>query len=508
MTSFKPNQILILLFLAILLSSPFVEAKPPNIIVILTDDLNNEVLSHEAKIKKYITDRGMRFDNHFVSLSLCCPSRVATLRGQYAHNTGIYNNAGTFGGFETVFRKHLESSTVATWLQAAGYRTGLLGKYLNGYPSLSSGKHYIPPGWSYWFSPIGGSPYSEYNYSISLNGFEIAYGAKPDDYMVDVLSQTAASFINLSITFFYDKPFFLFVAPYAPHEPATPAVRYLSSFPGVKAPRTPSFNEADVSDKPLWVRKRNLLSPSEINNIDALYRKRLQSMLAVGDLVENIVKTLESRGQLNNTYIFFTSDNGFHQGQHRLASGKNTGYEPDLRIPLVVRGPGIPAGSVVKEMTANVDLAPTLAAIARTQPPSFVDGRSLTPLLSGTHPPKWRQALLLEHGGPSITNFSANGLLETQDPFDLQTIKTGLFGPPIFHGLITKNLAILPYGPINYIEYSSGGHELYDLSTDPDQLSNSYRKAPPSLKTKLSTRIKQLRNAKGQELRNIEEAPL
>lgn len=220
--------------------------------------------------------------------------------------------------------------------------------------------------------------------------------------MVDVLSKEAAAFIRKARSEDASRPFFLYLAPYIPHGPATPPSRYANDFPGLKMPRTPSFNESDVSDKPAWVRRRAPLTLHQIKAIDVAYRKRRQSMQAVEDMVENLIDTLQEQNLLGNTFIFFTSDNGFHQGQHRLPSGKDTAFEEDIAVPLLVRGPGVPAGSTVDRITANVDFAPTFAEIARVPLPSFVDERSLVPFLTGHAPPAWRQALLLEHGAPSF----------------------------------------------------------------------------------------------------------
>ncbi|HEX2689654.1 MAG TPA: sulfatase [Kofleriaceae bacterium] len=473
-------------------------SQPPNIIFILTDDLNEEVFSHQTRLNSLLAANGTTFKNHFVSLSLCCPSRTATLRGQYAHNSGIFTNSSPDGGFAKVFNDGLESSTIATWLQAAGYRTALIGKYLNGYPNGAPSNTYIPPGWTRWFSPNGGNPYSEFNYDLNENGTTVSYGSAPEDYLVDVIAQKTTTFINNTLTNFPNKPFFVYVAPFVPHGPATPPPRYVDQFPGAQAPRTASFNEADVSDKPAWVQSKPRLTATQIAAIDDLYRKRLQTMLAVEDLVSNVIDTLTARGQLDNTYIFFTSDNGFHQGQHRLTSGKNTAFDEDLLVPLIVRGPGVPAGQVVTKITANIDLASTWAEIAAITPPSFVDGRSLIPFLTGATPAVWRKTLLLEHAGPSITAFSTDGLLEPQDAFDIQAATSG-GAAPIFVGLRT---------PVRtYVEYDTGERELYENTTDPDQLNNAYSTADPALKTKFTTWVGNLRNCVGAGCRSAEENP-
>lgn len=488
------------------LASLSVQAKPPNIVFILADDLNKEVFSHAGRVNSLITRHGTRFNNHFVSLSLCCPSRMAILRGQYAHNTGVFTNTSPDGGFGRVYADGLEKSTAATWLQAAGYRTALIGKYLNDYPNEASGINYIPPGWTHWISPNGGNAYTQYNYSLNENGKTVSYGSTDADYLDDVLSSKAATFIRETTSHYPNQPFFLYLAIYVPHGPAPPPSRYANDFPGIKTPRPASFNEADISDKPEWLQAMPLLKNAQIAKMDTLYRKRVQSIQVAGDVVQNLVNTLQAVGELNNTYIFFTSDNGFHQGQHRLHSGKNTAFEQDIKVPLVVRGPGVPVGAVVNDITANVDLASTFAQIASVTPPSFVDGRSLFPFLTGTTPKAWRQALLLEHGGPSITPSSANGLLEPQDPYDIQATDIG--GAPVFAGLRTKDHAIGVRGPLNYIEYDTGERELYDLSADPHQLKNAYSVTNQAVKTKLKNYLATLRHASGQALRDAEQVPL
>ncbi|HWP00051.1 MAG TPA: sulfatase-like hydrolase/transferase [Methylococcus sp.] len=494
------HERLVLWWIALLLGAAVpAQGKPPNIVFILADDLDKELFEQQSTIQMLLTEKGARFENHFVSLPLCCPSRITTLRGQYAHNTGVYRNAAPDGGFAKVSQDGLEDSTVATWLKTAGYRTALIGKYLNGYPD-SNVTNYIPPGWDWWISPNGGHPYLGYDYSLNENGRTVAYGYAPQDYLADVISRKSVDFIKSTISAHPNDPFFLYVNPYIPHLPAPPPPRYVARrFRDLFALRTASFNEEDVSDKPAWIQSKPLLTDAQIALIDTLYRNRRRSMLAVEDLVQRLVLTLMAVDRIENTYVFFSSDNGFHQGQHRLASGKGTPYEEDIRIPLIVRGPGVPAGRAVYEITGNVDYAPTFAAIAGITPPGFVDGRSLLPLLTGEAPLEWRKALLLEQKGFREALLPvAEGLWEPEDPHDVLSATTG--GIPGFVGLRTS-------GPLTYVEYQTGECELYDLTADPDQLNNICAHADPVLKAKLSKWLDSLRHAAGDALREAEQTP-
>jgi N-acetylglucosamine-6-sulfatase len=475
------------------------QAKAPNIVFILADDLDSAAAAQMATVKSLITDQGTSFRHHYVSLSLCCPSRTTTLRGQFAHNTGIYKNELPEGGFGMVYNRGLESSTVATWLQGGGYRTALFGKYLNGYPDGAPSETYVPPGWTQWASPNGGTPYKGFNYTMNENGSTVSYGSRDVDYLTDVISAKGAGFIRDSITHFPEAPFFLYLAPYAPHSPATPAPRHETAFKGIHAPRTPAWNEVDVSDKPGWVRALPLLNATQVKDIDKLYRKRRQALLAVDEMVKNIVDTLQATGQLGTTYIFFASDNGFHQGQHRLDSGKNTAFEEDLIVPLSVRGPGVPAGRTVDQITANVDYAPTFAEIAAVTPPTFADGRSLVGFLKGGTPTPWRQALLLEHkSGESQKLRDAESALEPADPFDRITGAGANIA-----GFLGLRLA----DGTTYVQYDSGEFELYDNIQDPDQLRNIYGSTPPPTRRRLAEWLAALKDTAGAGLRQAELSP-
>jgi N-acetylglucosamine-6-sulfatase len=470
---------LILALLATILASNISAAARPNLVIVLTDDQDLSSLAFMPKTLELLGAQGMTFRNYFVPLSLCCPARATLLTGLYAHNHKVYSNFPPDGGFERFAAQGHEEKTLATTLHDAGYRTALIGKYLNGYPKKDAPTH-IPPGWDEWVSPVKGSPYSSYRYTVNDNGKLVKHLSKPEDYMTDMLSKKAVDFVRGSGS----QPFFLYLATYAPHKPATPARRHFNLFPDLQAPRTPSFNEATVRDKPARIRNLKRLKPDRIAAIDALYRKQVLSLQAVDEAVAALVETLRETGQLDNTFIVFTSDNGYHLGQHRLEPGKYTAYEPDVHVPLLVRGPGVPVGVEVTALTSSVDLAATFAELAGAALPVEPDGRSLVPFLQGQAPAGWRQAVLLEQfkyppGPPG-----------KEDPSDF----------PAHFGLRTEGF--------KYVEYGTGERELYDLEQDPDELLNLRDQVPLAWLDQLSQRAKALRSCKGETCRQIEAQPL
>jgi N-acetylglucosamine-6-sulfatase len=492
--------------------APKTTATKPNIVLLLTDDLDAAAIQFMPKLKALITDQGLTFQNYFVAMSLCCPSRATTLRGQYPHNTQILGNSLPTGGFQKFFQLGEEKSTINVWLQDAGYRTMLAGKYLNGYPDKSN-VMYIPPGWTEWYSAMKGNPYSEYDYTLNENGKPVAYGKTPQDYGTDVYVGKAVDFIQRSAK--DGKPFFVYLAPYAPHAPYTPAPRHANLFPGAKAPRTPNYNEADVSDKPLYIKDRALLTQKQMDAVDADYRKRLQALQAVDEGIESIVNTLKASGQLDNTYFFFTSDNGYHLGNHRQLTGKIAPYQEELRVTMIVRGPGVPAGKTLEHMAGNVDLAPTWADLAGAKAADFVDGRSLAPLM-GANPPglnQWRQVFGIENGPdnlaesliPAPTPDTDTGLLEPNDGDEddkaaLPAAKQKTQAVPPLRGIRMQTMS--------YVEYVTGEKELYDIKADPYQLNNLAAKADPKLIAVLTARVKELANCKAAACRTVEDTPL
>ena len=207
----------------------------PNIIFILTDDLDMAGLDYMPKVKSLLSNQGVSFSNYLISMALCCPSRSCILRGQYPHNTQILGNQPPRGGFERFHELGNEDSTVGVWLQAAGYRTTLIGKYLNGYPRTVETTH-VPPGWDEWYSPVKGAPYRQFKYTLNENGKLVDYGTKSEDYGTDVYTNKALNFMGRSIQ--AGQPFFAFISVYAPHTPAPAAPRHKTLFNDVSVPRS------------------------------------------------------------------------------------------------------------------------------------------------------------------------------------------------------------------------------------------------------------------------------
>ena len=353
----------------------------PNIVYVLADDLDSGLVQYMPKLTELVAAQGASFTNYYVTSALCCPSRVSMLRGQFPHNTTVLDERGRV---RKVPPLGLESSTIATWLQSAGYRTALMGKYLNGYLEARGAGlfDYVPPGWTEW--DVVGDGFREVDYTMNHNGTLEQYGHAPEDVLTDVLPQLRDAFITQSTE--AGLPFFLDLSVFAPHFPYTALERYANTFPDVKAPRPPSFN-ARGQGEPKWLAVQPTLSAADIAMLDAKYRRRVQAVQGIDELIGHVFETLQRTGALDNTYFVFSSDNGYHIGQHRLQPGKQTAYDSDIRVPLIVRGPGVARGTVAA-MAMNVDLAPTFASLAGVQIPDFVDGRSLIPLLRGTTPPR------------------------------------------------------------------------------------------------------------------------
>jgi N-acetylglucosamine-6-sulfatase len=425
--------------------------RPPNIVFVLTDDLSMDLLRFMPQVQA-LQSRGLSFGNYFVSDSLCCPSRSSIFTGNFPHDTGVFTNAGLDGGIGAFYAHDDESNSFNVGLHNAGYRTAMMGKYLNGYlqgPTRSPvPSTYVPPGWDQWDVP--GYAYSEYNYTLNENGHLHNFGHRPTDYLTDVLTRKGVQFVNGSAS--AGQPFFLELATFAPHDPYTPAPRDAKDFPGLQAPRPPNFDVLPTN-APTWLAGHPPLGPRRIALINRAFRRRVQAVQAVDDMLKKIERALATRGQLNNTYIVFSSDNGLHTGEYRLNPGKLTAFDTDIHVPLVIAGPGVPAGVSTDAMAENIDLAKTFEEIGGTTMPS--DGHSLLGLMGGGIPLDWRNAVLVEHHGPDL---DAGG---DTDP-DSQDHLSG--NPTSYEAMRTPGFL--------YVEYRNDEREFYDLRTDPYELHN------------------------------------
>ena len=455
-------SVVVLVTMAGSIRSAGAATEQPNIVFILTDDLDSHSMRYLDGSRNIMAKNGTTFKRAYVSDSLCCPSRASILRGQYPHNHGIKSNVPPSGGHDKFRDTGKDRSTVATWLNHAGYQTKFIGKYLNGYDEM-----YEPPGWDEWFGWLG-----QYE-SQKVNDDGQVFQVQGHD--TDLFANEAEDFIDRASA--NPEPFFLSVWTRAPHQPAVPAPRYADRFNDTALPHPPSFNEADVSDKPRFIRDLPRLSDKKISRMRNLHQKRLASMLSVEDLLRNVIAKLRETGELDNTYVFFTSDNGYHLGQHRMKQGKRTAYEEDIKVPLMVRGPGVPAGRVLEHQVLNNDLAPTFAQLAGVTPPPFVDGKSMVPLLDSSPPTVsgWRTGILTENW-------------RTEGEGDIKA--------PTYKAIRTKSFL--------WVRYANGERELYDLRQDPYQLNSRDPNNNRRLVSGLNNRLDRLATCAGTECRVAE----
>jgi N-acetylglucosamine-6-sulfatase len=449
----------------------------PNVVVLMTDDQTLASLSSMPQTNALLVAPGTVFDQATSTFPLCCPSRATALTGQYAHNHQIIHNVGDFGGH----RRLSHANTLPVWLQGAGYRTMHVGRYLNGYEFADG----VPPGWDDWH----GAPHSAaFNYSdwrVNENGSLVEYPVEehPDEYLTDYQGRRASELIERAAP--GEQPFYLqlwFVAPHTarPRDPddprvlatPSPAPRHRDMFATVPMPRPPSFDEADVTDKPQMIYERPFMDFETHAAIEEGWRQELESLQSVDDAVARIVATLERTGELANTLIVYTSDNGYMHGEHRVKGGKVWHYEESSRVPLIMRGPGVPAGLRDPRPVANIDVVPTIVDAADAQPQRVLDGRSLFGLMADPGV-WWGRDILLENGR------GANGVP------GYRAIRTGRFV---------------------YVQHrTTGEYELYDLERDPYQLDNlDGVGAYAAVQRDLARRLRLLRNCAG---RGCQKAP-
>jgi N-acetylglucosamine-6-sulfatase len=407
----------------------------PNMILIVTDDQRVESMPYMPTVRSELIGKGVRFANSFTAIPNCCPSRSSLFTGLYPHSHGVWRNQGQHGGF-AVFR---DRQTLPVWLNNAGYETLLIGTYLNRYGIENADPAFVPPGWDRWFPFWGNNHY--FDWDANDNGTIIHYGEAEADYSSDVIAAEAREFILENPT----GPFFLYFAPKAPHiteNPAggsfwsvEPAPRHVDAFQGFLGPQSPSINEADVSDKPRYIRRKAKIDEA---NLTEIREEQMEALLAVDEALAGMIDALEVTGELQSTVIIYTSDNGYAWGEHRWGQ-KNAPYEESVRVPLVVRYDEMMGQErrVERRLVSNVDLAPTLTRLAGAEMSPNREGRNMVPLLRGRTGISWRKQVLSEHGPDAPGSWC------------------------MFRGLRWK-----------YVQYENGEEELYYLAKDLDEMRN------------------------------------
>ena len=510
--------------------------EPPSFVVLQTDDSTLDELY--AAFRAYpgapelrampntlemIAKRGETFNRYYVSYPLCCPSRVSLMTGRYAHNTGVKGNVQPNGGYSGFSFRGAYDHNIATWLQGAGYRTIHIGKFLNGYGDepYSDGKN-VPPGWSSWHTVLNADTH-HYFYGYVLNNDGVIsepYGSsgtwepreyterdppgcpyepqegRPCVYGTDVFDWMAREEIRSTPP---EQPFYMQIDYTAPHgdfrQPAgpEPPPRYYNWFKGAKLPhdRAEGLDEGNVSDKPSFIREAEHLTPSIKHTYKVYYDKQLEALRGIDDGVKEIIGTLAETGRLKNTYILFTSDNGFFFGEHRLIGGKFLAYEPATHLPFLIRGPGIKPGTQTGELAANIDIAPTVLDLAGVEPDKSVDGRSMVPFLRDPELRSRRPIIFesfvqtndVEANGAIASTGEGDGGLPggngSTDPTPLEP-EAGVSSAPRRHGGRAHASILAPplnyegirLGPYKYIAWPDGEKELYNINKDPNELNN------------------------------------
>ncbi|XP_030624182.1 glucosamine (N-acetyl)-6-sulfatase (Sanfilippo disease IIID), b [Chanos chanos] len=478
--------------------------KPSNIVLIVTDDQDVQLggMKPMKKTQALIGDEGATFTNAFAATPLCCPSRSSILTGKYPHNHQVHNNSLSGNCSSPAWQKAHEPLAFPVYLSKQNYQTFYGGKYLNQYGTKEAGGvSHVPPGWDQWHALVQNSRY--YNYTLSVNGKEEKHG---DNYEKDYLTDLV---LNRSLHFLDDRspqhPFFMMLCPPAPHSPWIAAPQYEKNYSDVQAPRDGSFNKPAKDKHWLLRQPANPMTDSSIKYLDNAFRKRWQTLLSVDDLVERLMKKLDDIKELNNTYIIYTSDHGYHTGQFSLPIDKRQLYEFDIRVPLLVRGPGIKPKQTLQAPVVNIDLALTILDIAGVNLTQVnMDGQSFLPqmapsLRNGTTRPYF----LLEYTGEGHP---------VQDPA-CPKLGPGLancFPDCVCEDAYNNTYACvrtLKDHNLQYCEFADNESfvEVYNLTADPHQLENIVKKVDPALLQTMNQRLIKLQSCEGSSCRDTKK---
>jgi arylsulfatase A-like enzyme len=453
-------------------------SSAPNILFFLTDDLSWDLVLHMKSVQA-MQKKGITFDHYFVTESLCCPSRSSIFTGKYPHDTGVFANSGDAGGYQAFMSGGNQLATFATSLQAVGYKGQMMGKYLNGYDPQADSPG---PGWAEW--GVAGNGYPEYNYYMNRNGTAQFFGDAGSDYLTDVLHGMASKFVTPQ-----NSPFVLEVATFAPHAPYTPAPQDIGTY-NAGLPSNPSFNVRNTNP-PGWLAVHTPLDATQITRLNHDYDLRVEAVQAVDRMIGDLMNQLAATGLDKNTYVVFSSDNGYHMGQHTMLAGKQTAFDTDINVPLIVVGPGVPAGVVDTHVVENIDLCPTFAELGGAPPLPAADGHSLVSLLHGEAVSDWRNVVLVEHKG---------GTMDPADPDNPNTPDAGPGSgpdPTSYEAIRMVGTGDAGAKESVFVSYVDGETEYYDITADPYEMNNTVSSLPAATVQQLQQAVSTIKSCKG-----------
>ncbi|MGA7396902.1 MAG: sulfatase [Solirubrobacterales bacterium] len=506
-------------------------ATRPNIVVIQTDDqpveqfknrwrdLYNRDRTIMPNTMRLIRNEGVSFAKYITPFPLCAPSRASLLSGQYAQNHGVIRIGGPRGGWESFRTNRINRENLPVWLQRAGYHTSHFGKFMNNYGGVDSNPEtVVPPGWDRWVSDATDNSTREfYGYQQNIDGVVTPRLGLPDYDLIGGKDPIGCPDLGLSVCNYHSEsmssqasdeirksgsdPFFLQIDYHTPHGDTRPpvgpepAIQDYDKAIKTPTPKAPGYNEADISDKTSFVRSQSRLTRGEIQQLTLEYRKSVEALQSVDRGVKEIIDALSDTGKLKNTYVIFTSDNGFFLGQHRIHRGKLLPYEASLRVPFVMRGPGIKPKSTSHELVANQDVTPTILQLTGAKAKSRIDGRSLKPFWKKTRKTTRRPVLLSSYQ-------QATTLIPGDYPDEPPVVIPDKAGARIAAKAANQNYVGIRVGPYKYVEYEEGERELYVLSQDPAELENRFGKRRYSKVQKyLDAELGKLRACKGSSCR-------